>query len=97
MGGASRSTGGGSGMCSSWPGRMNGDPVTNSADDTAESSLGIKRSPNSTQGIDESAMPGLHHVHIRHPKCAGAHTVKRPILKSSLLRQIAPLEYINTL
>jgi hypothetical protein len=26
-----------------------------------------------------------------------AHTVKRPILKSSLLRQIAPLEYINTL
>jgi hypothetical protein len=25
------------------------------------------------------------------------HTVKRPILKSSLLRQMAPLEYINTL
>jgi hypothetical protein len=25
------------------------------------------------------------------------YTVKRPILKSSLMRQIAPLEYINTL
>ncbi len=25
------------------------------------------------------------------------HTVKRPIIKSSLLRQMAPLEYINTL
>jgi hypothetical protein len=25
------------------------------------------------------------------------YTVKRPILKSSLLRQMAPLEYINTL
>ncbi len=27
----------------------------------------------------------------------GVYTVKRPILKSSLMRQIAPLEYINTL
>ncbi len=26
-----------------------------------------------------------------------AYTVKRPIFKSSLMRQIAPLEYINTL
>jgi hypothetical protein len=25
------------------------------------------------------------------------YTVKRPILKNSLMRQIAPLEYINTL
>jgi hypothetical protein len=28
---------------------------------------------------------------------AGVYTVKRPILKSSLMRQIVPLEYINTL
>jgi hypothetical protein len=28
---------------------------------------------------------------------ACAYTVKRPILKSSLMRQIVPLEYINTL
>jgi hypothetical protein len=27
----------------------------------------------------------------------GAYTVKRPIVKSSSMRQIAPLEYINTL
>jgi len=29
--------------------------------------------------------------------CHSLHTVKRPILKSSLMRQIVPLEYINTL
>jgi hypothetical protein len=31
------------------------------------------------------------------PKQEQVYTVKRPILKSSLLRQIAPLEFINTL
>jgi hypothetical protein len=48
---------GGSSMCCSWPWRMSGDPLTSSADEAAESSLGLHVG-SSAPWEDENAMPG---------------------------------------
>ncbi len=64
MGGEGTSTHGGSGTCNSWPGRMRGNLVASSADETADSSTAPNVGGSATtcmQGIFDLLVPRLHH------------------------------------
>jgi hypothetical protein len=82
VGNGGTSTHGGSGTCSSCPGRMRGAPVTSSADETAESSLGAACNPNSTQEFHRGPAPSARKASLIFPMHALDHPIALRVVGS---------------